>query len=79
MPSSKAPSLSVSQAREAIVPSESVEPSVKVTAWPVWGLAGAKVKAAVGAVLGGGASLTVTWREVVAGAPSSSVTWTRTV
>jgi hypothetical protein len=44
----------VSQAREAMLPSESVEPSVKVTAWPVWGLAGAKVKAAVGGALGGG-------------------------
>ncbi len=81
VPSSKTPSLSVSQAREAIVPSESVEVSVKVkvTCWPVWGLGGATVKEAVGGALVGGPPDTVTWRVVVAGAPSSSVTRRRTV
>ncbi len=37
-----------------MVPSLSVEVSLKVACWPVWGVAGATVKEAVGAWLGGG-------------------------
>ncbi len=63
-----------------MAPSQSVELSVKVTCWPVWGLAGRTVKAAVGGGLGG-VPETVTWRVVVAvaGAASSSVTRRPTV
>ncbi len=64
-----------------MVPSLSVEVSLKVACWPVWGVAGATVKEAVGAWLGGGGggADTTTWRVAVAGAPSSSVTCRRTV
>ncbi len=52
--SSNWPSLSRSQARAAIVPSESVEVSVSWICWPGIGAAGLAVNDAVGAWFGGG-------------------------
>ncbi len=80
VPSSNWASSSRSQARDAIVPSGSVEVSVNVTVWAVCGEDGETVNDAWGSWLtgGGGGSVTTTLRLATPLAPSSSVARTRT-